>query len=367
MPPCIGQRICKAERFPASHPIYAAERGAGFPPSRGRCGAGRGPIILLPVDAADLLRINLLSPMVLAFALGIGAGVLKSDLKLPEPVYAGLSIYLLLGIGLKGGAALSATPVATIFWPAVATLVLGLLTPCVAYATLRALRFSVVDAAAVAAHYGSVSAVTFIASLTFLQAIGVRYEGFLPTLTTLLEVPGIVVALLLARRKLGGSLGEALREILTGRSVLLLAGGLGIGFLSGEAGLKEVAPFFVEPFKGALTLFLLELGIVAAARLKDLRRVGGALIGFGIVVPIVHGALGVLLGTWAGLSLGGSTVLGVMAASASYIAAPAAVRLALPEANPTLYLTASLGVTFPFNLGLGIPLFYQLARWLHGG
>jgi hypothetical protein len=183
-----------------------------------------------------------------------------------------------------------------------------------------------------------------------------------------LEVPAIVIALLIARRNLGGgSLGEAVREILAGKSILLLVGGSLIGYLSGPDGLKQVAPVFVDPFRGVLVLFLLELGMVAAKRLRDLRKVGVFLIGFGIVMPLVHGALGVWLGSLAGMSVGGAMVLGTMAASASYIAAPAAVRIALPQANPSYYLTASLGITFPFNLTLGIPLYFALSRWLHGG
>ena len=216
------------------------------------------------------------------------------------------------------------------------------------------------DAAALAAHYGSVSAVTFLAALTFVQAVGDAAPGFMPTLVALLEVPGIVVALLLAKRR-EGRLGEALHEVLTGKSVVLLLGGLLVGLLSGEEGMKKVEAFFVEPFQGALTLFLLDLGMVAASRLSVLRQVGLRLVLFGVGLALFHGALGVYLGLLVGLGVGGAAVLGAMAASASYIAAPAAVRIALPEANPSLYLTASLAVTFPFNLVLGIPLYRALA------
>ncbi|GIW25490.1 sodium-dependent bicarbonate transport family permease [Meiothermus sp.] len=321
------------------------------------------------MDTLELLRINLLSPAVLAFALGITATLIKSDLKIPDALYTTLSIYLLLAIGLKGGAALAITPLAEVWKPVLATLVLSALTPLLSYAVLRRLgRFDVVNAAALAAHYGSVSAVTFIAATAFMQAARQPVEGFLPTLVAILEVPAIVIALLIARRNLGGgSLGEAVREILAGKSILLLVGGSLIGYLSGPDGLKQVAPVFVDPFRGVLVLFLLELGMVAAKRLRDLRKVGVFLIGFGIVMPLVHGALGVWLGSLAGMSVGGAMVLGTMAASASYIAAPAAVRIALPQANPSYYLTASLGITFPFNLTLGIPLYFALSRWLHGG
>ncbi|MCS7058202.1 MAG: sodium-dependent bicarbonate transport family permease [Meiothermus sp.] len=321
------------------------------------------------METLELLRANLLSPAVLAFALGIVATLVRSDLRIPEALYTSLSIYLLLAIGLKGGAALAATPWSELWKPALATLALGVFTPLLSYAVLRRLgRMDVVNAAALAAHYGSVSAVTFIAANSLMQSVQQPVEGYLPTLVAILEVPAIVIALLIARRNLkGGPMGEAVREILTGRSVLLLVGGSLIGFLSGPEGLKKVAAAFVDPFQGVLVLFLLELGMVAAKRLRDLRSTGAFLIGFGLGMPVVQGALGVWLGSLAGMSVGGATVLGAMAASASYIAAPAAVRIALPQANPSYYLTASLGITFPFNLTLGIPLYFALSRSLHGG
>ena len=219
-----------------------------------------------------------------------------------------------------------------------------------------------------AAHYGSVSAVTFIAATTFAESAGIAPEGFMPALVALLEVPAIVVALMIAHLKSreGGSWGQALHEILAGRSVVLLLGGLVIGWVGGKDGMAEVAPFFVAGFKGALTLFLLDMGMSAAARLRDLRRTGFFLVAFGVLVPIAHGALAVWMADWVGLSIGGAAVLGAMVSSASYIAAPAAVRIALPKASPTLYLTSSLGITFPFNLTLGIPLYYALATRVIG-
>jgi hypothetical protein len=318
------------------------------------------------MEALELLRLNLLSPMVLAFFLGVAARLLRSDLAFPEAMYTALSIYLLLAIGFKGGVELSKTPLGLLLLPALATLSLGLIRPLSGY--LLARRFLGVgraDAGALAAHYGSVSAVTFLAALTFVQAVGGRPEGFMPTLVALLEVPGIVLALVLAKRG-SGSVGEATREVLTGKSVVLLLGGLSIGALSGEAGMERVKPFFVDPFYGALTLFLLDLGMVAASRLATLRQVGFRLVLYGVGLALVHGAFGVYLGHLVGLSVGGATVLGAMAASASYIAAPAAVRIALPEANPSLYLAASLVVTFPFNLILGIPLYHALAQTIGG-
>lgn len=320
------------------------------------------------MDSLELLRINLLSPAVIAFALGILATLVKSDLKIPEALYSTLSIYLLLAIGIKGGAALATTPISQLVWPALATLALSVITPLLSYAILRR-RFGVIDAAAIAAHYGSVSAVTFIAATAFMQAANQPVEGYMPALVAILEVPAIVIALLIARRGMGdtGSLSEAIREIFAGKSILLLLGGLLMGLLAGTNGIAKIAPVFIDPFQGALVLFLLELGMVAAKRLRDLSKVGAFLIVFGIVMPVFQGFLGVWLGTLAGMSVGGAMVLGTMAASASYIAAPAAVRIALPQANPSYYLTAALGITFPFNLTLGIPLYFSFSRLLHGG
>jgi uncharacterized protein len=327
------------------------------------------------MDPLELLRLNLLSPMVLAFALGLVAVLVRSDLRLPEELYTVLSIYLLLAIGLKGGAELSVTPISSLLGPVIVTFALGISIPFAAYGVLRRLgRFGIADAAAVAAHYGSVSAVTFTAAITSMQSLNVPTEGFMPALLALMEAPAIIVALSIARSRMAkteathnASMTEVWREILVGRSLFVLLGGLVIGLLSGKPGLEQVKPFFVDPFKGALVLFLLELGMVAASRIRDLRKVGGFLIAFGIVMPILQGALGVGLATLAGLSIGGATVLGVMAASASYIAAPAAVRIALPQANPAYYLGSALGVTFPWNLSLGIPYCYALSRLMHGG
>jgi uncharacterized protein len=336
------------------------------------------------VDALELLRLNLLSPMVLAFVLGVIATVVRSDLRFPDALYTTLSIYLLLAIGLKGGVALATTPLATLWLPALATVAIGSVTPLWTFALLRRLaRFNVPDAAAMAAHYGSVSVVTFIACQAFLDRAGVPYEGFMATLVALLEVPAILVALVLARSIMTRQAAEAsagspaalaavpwralLGEVLAGRSIVLLAGGLVIGAASGPAGMARVEPFFVTPFEGVLTLFLLEMGLVTGRRLAELRTVGPFLIAFGIVLPLLHGMLGVAIGPLVGLSVGGTTVLAVLFASASYLAATAAVRLGLPEANPSLYLTASLAITFPFNLIVGIPLYARVAQALYGG
>jgi uncharacterized protein len=361
--PPAGSRSTLAAAVPGAEirgycrPVRRGAGPAGTPHGGGRT-----------VDPLELVRLNLLSPVVLAFALGLLATAVKSDLRFPDELYTALSIYLLVAIGLKGGAELAATPLSIIWRPAVATVVLGLLTPVLAYvAARRAGRLDVANAAALAAHYGSVSIVTFLACLAFLQAVGTPPEAFLPALVAIFEVPAIVIAIGIARHRAGQARwGAILHEVLTGRSVFLLVGGLTIGYISGQAGLVPVAPLFVDLFQGVLMLFLLDMGMVAARRLRELRNTGYFLVGFGIVVPVVNGALGVLGGTAAGLSVPGATAFGVLAASASYIAAPAAVRLALPEANPSYYLTAALGVTFPFNLTVGIPLYYAMARLVGG-
>jgi hypothetical protein len=238
---------------------------------------------------------------------------------------------------------------------------LGAAIPLWCYPVLRRLgRFGAEDAGAIAAHYGSVSAVTFVAGLAWLEAAGVPVEGYLPALLAVMEAPGIAVAILLARRG-EGTFAAIAHEVLAGKSIVLLLGGLLIGAIAGERGYAPVAPFFATGFPGALTLFLLDMGVMAARRARDVLRVGPFLLAFAIIAPIVHGALGAALGAASGLSPGGAAMLAVLAASASYIAAPAAVRLALPDANPGYALTASLTITFPFNLTIGLPLYAAMA------
>lgn len=319
----------------------------------------------------ELLMPSLFSPMVLAFGLGIVATLVRSDLKIPEQLYAALTIYLLFAIGLKGGAKLDGIGWAQFLPPVGAALALCIAIPLWSYWLLRkGGGFDRVDAAAIAAHYGSVSAVTFGAVIAFLDLMKVTHEAFMPALLAVMEVPAIVVALFLAGRqttdgRAGGSdFGRVLRELLTGKGIVLLLGGMLIGLLSGKKGFEQVGPLFDAPFRGVLTIFLLEIGLVTGRHLRDLRQVGPFLAAFGIVMPVVHGAIGVGLGCWVGLGVGGSTVLGTLAASASYIAAPAAIRVALPKANPAFYLTSALAITFPFNVVIGIPIYFGFARWL---
>jgi hypothetical protein len=321
----------------------------------------------------DAIQANLLSPAVLFFALGLLAALTKSDLKFPEPLYVGLTIYLLVAIGFKGGVAIAEAGIAKVWLPALAAMALGSLIPLWTYPLLRfGGKLSAVDAAAIAAHYGSVSAVTFIAATNYLKAINQPFESYATAFLAVMESPAILVGVVLgklATSKRGSadmtSLKAAAHEALFGRSIFLLVGSLVVGWLCGKPGMAKVEAFFVTPFQGVLALFLLEMGMVAGRRLGDLKKVGPFLLGFGIVVPLVNGAIGVYLGKLTGLELGGATLLGVLSASASYIAAPAAIRMSLPDANPTLYLTSSLAITFPFNITLGIPIYLEIARKLY--
>ena len=332
---------------------------------------------------------NMLTPIPLCFALGNFSKLIHGGIKIPKELYYSISIFLLMSIGFIGGHELAkeyhAHGVSTIWKPALVTLFVGCVTPISAFVVLRYIgRLGIADSAGIAAHYGSTSAVTYAVANSFVEQQQHPANGYLPTLVTLLECPGIAVALaigsvLLARERAAhgggeeetgeekGNLREALYEVLTGQSIMLLAGLLVIGFVSTlympEKGFLAFHDFFYSKgmiFRGALCIFLLEMGLVAGERLTDLWKVGPFLIAFGILMPILHGFCAVYLGHMAGMNLGGCTVFAAIVSSASYIAAPPAVRLTMPEANPTLSITASLAITFPFNIAFGIPLYYQM-------
>ncbi len=319
----------------------------------------------------DLLVANLLSPIVLAFMLGAVAGLIRSELELPDPVLKLLSIYLLLSIGLKGGVELAQASLAEVGGLLAASVALTVAIPCIAFLVLRRLgRIDPANAAAVAAHYGSVSSVTFLAAMTFASAMDTPAEGYMTAVVAIMEW-GVIVALILGRWSLGRAggamgIGPLAAETLRGRGVLLLSGGMAIGLITGERGWEQISPVYDDMFRGVLMIFLLEMGMSAARQLRAFAQVGVFMTGFAIAMPVVNGLLGVALGSLAGLGTGGAFVLGAVCASASYIDAPAACRAALPQANPGIYLTASLGVTFPFNMLAGLPLYYQFATWLSG-
>ncbi|MFC0214398.1 sodium-dependent bicarbonate transport family permease [Paenibacillus chartarius] len=334
----------------------------------------------------DIIMQNLLSPVVLFFILGLVAAIFKSDLKFPSGLSEALSIYLLIAIGMKGGIELSHYSVTAIIRPLLGTLFLGVFIPVLTLAILRMMKLDLKNSIALAATYGSVSIVTYGAAVSFLDGHEIQYDGFMNAMVVLLESPAILVSLLLLKAienntqsiktpyRLGimdgfvSSLGamldrKVLKESLVGKSVLLLMGSLAIGVIIGEDGLPVVKPLFIELYSGVLMLFLLNMGLVAGQRLPEIRRHGFKLLLFAILMPLLCGSAGVIVGGLAGLSLGSATLLGVMAGSSSYIAAPAALRSSVPEANPSIYLGLSLGITFPFNLILGIPLYYQIAQW----
>lgn len=308
-----------------------------------------------------------IDPIVLFFLLGLTAGLLRSDLRLPAAIYDFLTVVLLLGIGLKGGVELSRQSLGMLAPQMVAVVLMGVALPLLAYPVLRhAGRLKRPDAASIAAHYGSVSVGTYAVVAAYLASQRVAFEAYMPLFVVLLEVPAILVGVMLARGMTRSTQWAPLaHEVFLGKGVVLLTGGLIIGWIAGVDGVQSISGLFFDLFKGVLALFLLEMGLIVASQVADLRRYGLFLVGFAIVFPLFAAVIGAGLGWMLDLSLGGTVVLATLAASASYIAVPAAMRMTVPEANPALSLAASLGVTFPFNILVGIPLYHALARYIH--
>lgn len=320
----------------------------------------------------NILAANLLSPIVLFFVLGLGAALARSDLNIPEPFAKALSLYLMLAIGFKGGAEVARAGLdSTLLLLILAGIVLSFVLPAIAFSILRvASPLPRIDAAAVAAHYGSISIVTFIAASEFLRSQAIDFDGYLVAVAAAMEAPAILTGIWLAQRSRKGEVEDnrrdrrmpSMREILLNGSIVLLVGAFLIGWITGEKGLTTMAPFVVDPFKGVLALFLLDMGLIAGRGLRSsLRLMGLRTILFGIYMPLISAtiALGVVM--LLDLSTGSGALLITLAASASYIAVPAAMRIALPEAKPAIYATMSLGITFPFNLAIGIPLYAAMA------
>jgi uncharacterized protein len=322
----------------------------------------------------ELASQNLVSPMVLFFMLGLAAALARSDLTVPEAVAKTLALYLMMAIGFKGGAEVATSGItARMLWVMLAGIVLSFVIPIIGFFALRAVsKLSAVDAAAVAAHYGSISIVTFVAGTEAVSGLGLPFEGFLVAVAAVMETPAILSALLLARRaraasgdieREGESTAALIREVGLNASVVMLVGSFLIGWATGERGMTMIAPFIVDPFRGILCLFLLDMGLVAGRGMREGRRhLSPPVLAFGILMPLLSAGLAALMLLPLGLSVGGAALFITLSASASYIAVPAAMRLALPEARPAIYLTLSLGVTFPFNLALGIPLYLALAQ-----
>lgn len=311
------------------------------------------------------------------FILGVFARLVGSDLRLPEALYETLSIYLLLAIGLKGGIELSQQPMLSVLPQVLGVALMGFVVPLILYPVLRSLKFNAADSASIGAHFGSVSVVTFAVVTAALIRQGIPYEAHAPLWVAVLEAPGLIAGVLLARlgdkeaavngASARGQWGTLLHDVVFGKSVLLLLGGLIIGAVAGTAGTAPIKALFIDPFKGVLALFLLELGLVAGARLAEVKRYGWQVVAIGVLFPMGLSLIGAALGMLLGLSVGGVAVMATLAASASYIAAPTAMRIAVPAANAGLSITIALGIVFPFNVVIGIPLYIKLAQLLTGG
>lgn len=318
---------------------------------------------------------TLLSPVILFFLLGAVAAFARSDLSIPEAIAKGMSLYLMAAIGLKGGKQVAEAGFSTdIVIAALVGLTLSLLLPLPAFALLRRLGgLHRVDAAACAAHYGSVSVVTFVTGVEVLTAAGLPPAGYMVAVLALMETPGIIVGLLLARQGAAagavagteaGTTRRLLHETFFNGSVMLLVGSFLIGLVAPKAAIAQTLPFFDGLFRGVLCLFLLDMGLIAARRFRDARAMTWRVAGLALILPVANGLTGVALATLAGLDPGSAAALGILAGSASYIAAPAVVRMALPTADPGLYLGMSLAVTFPFNIIFGISLYSLFAVWI---
>lgn len=318
--------------------------------------------------------------VILFFLLGVFARLVGSDLRLPEALYETLSIYLLLAIGIKGGIELSKAPIMSLAPEVLAAVVMSFCIPLLLYPIFRMAKFNWADSASIGAHFGSVSVVTFAVALASLAKQGIAYESHAPLWVAVMEAPGLVAGVFLARaasRKLeagstsscapisqAGSWQSIAHDVIFGKSVLLLLGGLFIGAVAGVEGAAPIKMVFIDPFKGILALFLLELGLVAGSRLAEVKKYGLKILVLGICVPLGLAVIGMTVGRLLGLSAGGVAIFTTLAASASYIAAPTAMRIAIPQANAGLSITLSLGIVFPFNVVIGIPLYIQMALWI---
>lgn len=320
----------------------------------------------------ELFIQNLLSPPILFFVLGIISGLLKSDLNVPEQISRYFAIYLMMAIGFKGGVAISETPEinSEILLTIIAGIVTGFTQPFIGYKLLRlTTKLDSATAAAVAAHYGSISMVTFVTAVGFLSSNGVCYGGYIVAVLALMEAPAILTGLFIAHRANPKTITSSVKatpklskEIFTNGSILLLTGSFLIGWASGNTGMEKMTGFLVDPFHGILAFFLLDMGILVAKQIDHIKEFNIKLLLFGIYMPLIGATIGLLISMIIGLDTGTGLLFIVLAASASYIAVTAAMKLALPEAKAGIYLPMSLAITFPFNIAIGIPLYYKLAE-----
>jgi len=321
------------------------------------------------VGLFDLAAGNLISPPILFFALGLGAALVRSDLVVPEAVAKALSIYLIMAIGFKGGVEMASSSLSDAALAIGAGIVLSFAIPFISFGLLRATsKTDRTNSAAIAAHYGSISIVTFIAASDAGAALGLAAAGFMVAVAAAMEAPAIFSGLMLAGKQEGQSNKELVRDVAFNGSIVLLIGAFAVGWATGETGQEVVQPFFYDIFRGVLCLFLLDMGLVAGRGL--VRQAGDIklpVIIHGLYMPLIGATLGLIAAMLTGMEPGTGALLMTLSASASYIAVPAAMRLALPKAKPAISLTLSLGITFPFNLIFGIPLYYAVAGQMLGG
>jgi len=344
------------------------------------------------MDILELIQANILTPVVLFFILGIVAARIKSDLKMPDAISEFLPIYLLAAIGLHGGVEMRNTGFADMLIPMLVAIGLSLAFTLNHYQILRRLgKFNIFDSYALASTYGAVGAVTFSVGLSFLKNQGVESEGYLAAILAILEPVSFILAIFLTNMAVSkqiqskkqslpkGSidnnekeaeqnktnLSKVLHESITGKAIVILLGGIIIGYLIGDEGFNSISIVFDELFTGAIVIFLLEMGIIAGQRLDDIKKVGLFLVAFSILLPTFNGIIGVFVATSLGLSIGGSVMFGLLMASASFIAAPAVLRHAIPQAKPSLYITSALGITFPYNIIILLPIMFTISSMLH--
>ena len=310
----------------------------------------------------------MLDVVVMFFIFGLIAGLLRSELTIPPALYDSLTIFLLIAIGIKGGEGLAQQDLLPIIPQIGAVIMLCVVQTLLAFVVLKGIgRLDRPNAAAMAAHYGSVSVATFAVVVSWLTVHQIEFEPQMTAILAIMEIPAILLGIVLAKGlSRGTNLKGLLHETFLGKGIALLLGGMAIGWAAGSDGLASIKPVFYDLFKGVLALFLLEMGLIVSRQIHVLKHNSVLVVSFGLLMPMCSALLGLLCGQLIGLSVGGVTILMTLAASASYIAVPAAMRLSVPEANPSLSLGASLGVTFPFNIVVGIPIYYQIAVWSAG-
>lgn len=328
------------------------------------------------MEIIDIFLQNFLSPPILFFVLGIVAGFLKSDLNVPEQISRYLSIYLMMAIGFKGGVAIAETP--EIDTQVILTILAGIITgftqPFIGYFFIKyTTKLDRATAAALAAHYGSISMVTFVTAVSFLNANEVFYAGYIVAVLALMEAPSILTGLYIAHREAPRTIRATeraaprlMKEIFTNGAILLLTGSFLVGWASGTEGMVKMKGFFVDPFYGILAFFLMDMGLLVSRQVNNLKEFTFKLFLFGLYMPLIGGAIGLSLSWLIGLDVGTGFLFTVLVASASYIAVSAAMRLALPQAKPAIYVPMTLAITFPFNISIGIPLYYVLSKMVLG-